>query len=117
MQPPTQLTRTKACFRLHITSGTLELVRKAVEKGFNINKDSFRATYRRGLARLKHVRKFAMNAMHTAGLTLDDGEVTLGSAEAQTAGAYKGACEVGVKGHSTKRWTSCRAEFSTLYFL
>jgi len=63
--------RTKACFRLHITPETLELIREAVKKGFSLNKDSFRVAYRRGLMQLKYVRKFAMNAMHSVGLTLD----------------------------------------------
>ncbi len=63
--------RTKACFRLHITPETLELIREAVEGGFRINKDSFRVAYRRGLTRLKYVRKFAMNAMYSSGLTPD----------------------------------------------
>ena len=63
--------RTKACFRLHITPETLELVRKALESGFNINRYKFKVAYRRGVTRLKYVRKFAMNAMHSVGLTLD----------------------------------------------
>ena len=63
--------RTKVCFRLHITPETVKLIREAVRRGFNVNKDGFRAAYRRGLTQLKYVRKFAMNAMHTAGLTLD----------------------------------------------
>ena len=63
--------RTKACFRLHVTPKTLELIREAVRRGFDINKDSFRVAYRRGLTRLKYVRKFAMNAMYSSGLTPD----------------------------------------------
>jgi len=64
--------RTKACFRLHITPETLELIREAVKGRITANKSTLSNYYKRfGITPLKYVRKFAMNAMHTAGLTLD----------------------------------------------
>ena len=63
--------QTKACFRLHLTPETVELIREAVGKGFRMTKNRLRIAYRRGLTPAKYVRKFAMNAMHAVGLTLD----------------------------------------------